>query len=144
MTDLFYSNWGPGEGKIAKLIFECDNLEEAEIITHNASLRNDRTNIRISYFPPNYDPEKYYVQVRKKNKNNWFNEGGPDVEEKESAACYISGELSLLLYKIEYGIDDYAIVKFSNEKKKRKLKIYEGNFISINGCRYYMKEFHKS
>ena len=39
MNDTFMSGWGYAEGKINKLIFECDSYKEAEIVAENARYR---------------------------------------------------------------------------------------------------------
>lgn len=66
MTDKFMSGWGRAEGKINKLIFECDNFEEAERVADNAEKRGDMKYINIATNKPYYDSRKYYAQFKNK------------------------------------------------------------------------------
>jgi len=53
MTDSFFSGWGKAPNT-NKLIFLCDNLEEAEIVESNAKSRGDQKYVRIGGKPPKY------------------------------------------------------------------------------------------
>jgi len=66
MTDKFMSGRGYADGKTNKLIFECDTLEEAEIVAENAAARGDMKYINITRKKPYYTPSRYYVQVKTK------------------------------------------------------------------------------
>ncbi len=85
MTDKFMSNWGPARGLKNKLIFLCDNLEEAEIVYNNAKNREEMIDVYICHTRPAYLVESkmpdykhpsrgYYVQVKTKEKYNGFYE----------------------------------------------------------------------
>ena len=76
MTDSFMSGWGKAEGKINKLIFECENRQEAEIVKENAENRGDQKYINISYNKPYYNPKKYLAQTKTKaDYPEWYKQG---------------------------------------------------------------------
>lgn len=76
MTDKFMSGWGMAEGKINKLIFECDTLEEAEAVAENAENRGDQKYINITQNKPYYNPNKYYAQIKTKEDSSiWYKKG---------------------------------------------------------------------
>lgn len=64
MTDKFMSGWGPATGKINKLVFVCDSLEQAGIVEQNALNRSDQKYVNICSNKPYYNPNKYYVQEK--------------------------------------------------------------------------------
>lgn len=66
MTDKFMSGWGMAKGKINKLIFECENWEEAQTVAQNAEKRGDQSYINIRTSKPYYSPKKYYAQIKTK------------------------------------------------------------------------------
>lgn len=77
-TDKFMSNWGLAKGKINKLIFLCDSLEEAETVAAYAESRSEQKYIRIhsESHPPSilrhtkgtdYSLKDYYVQIKTKD-----------------------------------------------------------------------------
>lgn len=73
MTDKSLSGWGKSQGKINKLIFTCDNLEQAEIVQQNAKNRSDMKFINITRKKPEYDSERYYVQEKNINEYpKWY------------------------------------------------------------------------
>ena len=60
MTDKFMSGWGMAEGKINKLVIECENSVQAEKIADYARRnRNDVKYINIRYSKPYYNSNKY-------------------------------------------------------------------------------------
>ena len=146
-TDLFYTNWDYGKGKIVKIVFLCDTIEEALDLAHNERLRQDRADIKISCLRPKYKKNKYLIDLRGKTEK-WFREGGMMEDIKPIAIMYCGGVgYALELYKIEYGIEDHLIVKFTEKKKKRRLKVYIDRggrgYIKINNVKYYIDEFIK-
>lgn len=64
MTDKALSGWGMARGKINKLIFECDSMEQAEIVEKNAKNRSDMIYVGIHLQKPRYTGSKYYVQEK--------------------------------------------------------------------------------
>jgi hypothetical protein len=73
MTDKFMSGWGNAKGRINKLIFICDTVDEAKIVFKNAGERSDMKFINICYKKPWYSPEKYYVQEKtKESYPSWY------------------------------------------------------------------------
>lgn len=76
MTDKFMSGWGHAEGKINKLIFECDNKEEAFTVMENAERRSDMKYINYSYNKPYYTPSRYLAQYKNKDEySRWYEKG---------------------------------------------------------------------
>ena len=76
MTDKALSGWGMAQGKNNKLIFVCENLEEAEIIKENAENRSDMKYINICIKKPYFSPRSYFVQIKtKKEYPNWYEKG---------------------------------------------------------------------
>jgi hypothetical protein len=62
------------------------------------------------------------------------------------ASMTICNTLAIIILDIEFGIDDYIIFKYSNDKRKRKAKIkYDYNrqsyYFTSHGYRYYLDEF---
>lgn len=76
MTDKFMSGWGKAEGKINKLIFICDNYDEAETVAQNAENRTDMKYINICSKKPYYNSNKYLAQIKTKEEYlNWYKKG---------------------------------------------------------------------
>jgi hypothetical protein len=76
MTDTFMSGWGKAENKINKLVFICDNYEEATIVAENARNRGDQKYINITNKKPYYSSDRYYVQFKNKEEYpNWYKKG---------------------------------------------------------------------
>jgi phosphoribosylformimino-5-aminoimidazole carboxamide ribonucleotide (ProFAR) isomerase len=76
MTDKFMSGWGPCENKINKLIFECENREEADIVMTNAENRGDMKNINLATKKPYYSTSRYYAQTKNKEEYpSWYKQG---------------------------------------------------------------------
>ncbi|MFJ8531096.1 hypothetical protein [Bacillus sp. NPDC094106] len=73
MTDTFLGGWGESEGKINKLIFECDSYAEAEIVAENAKNRSDMKYVNIVSKKPYFKEAKYFVQVKtKETSGTWY------------------------------------------------------------------------
>ncbi|OME54010.1 hypothetical protein BSK59_15630 [Paenibacillus odorifer] len=73
MTDKHMSGWGMADGKINKLIFECDSWEEAEIVEQNAINQGSMKYINTSRKKPYYSPSRYYVQTKtKEDYESWY------------------------------------------------------------------------
>lgn len=64
LTDRFMSNWGMAEGKKNRLIIPTRDLEEAELVKQEAEKRSEWGNFKIENIEPNYNHQKYYVQVK--------------------------------------------------------------------------------
>lgn len=76
MTDKYMSGWGWAEGKINKLIFECKDYKEAEIVADNAQAREAMKYINIVTSKPYYNNDRYYPQVITiEEYPNWYKEG---------------------------------------------------------------------
>lgn len=76
MTDKFLSGWGNAEGKVNKLIFECENFNEAEIVADNARARSDMKYVNICTKKPSYNSTRYFVQVKnKEDYPSWYQKG---------------------------------------------------------------------
>jgi hypothetical protein len=66
MTDIFMSGWGEAKGRINKLVFECDGLEEAERVMKYAGSRTDQIYINLRNKKPYYPEKSYKVQYKTK------------------------------------------------------------------------------
>jgi hypothetical protein len=76
MTDKHMSGWGLAEGKINKLIFECETVEEAEIVEENAERQGSMKCINITSNKPYYSASKYYPQTKTKDEySSWYKKG---------------------------------------------------------------------
>lgn len=76
MTDKFMSRWGRAEGKINKLIFECETHAEANIVYNNALNRTDQAYVNICCNKPYYNARRYYAQyIDKSIYPNWYKLG---------------------------------------------------------------------
>ena len=68
MIDTFMSGWGKAKGKKNVLIFECENLNEANIVAENAENRSDQRSIVINENYPHFLPaSSFYVQHKDKS-----------------------------------------------------------------------------
>lgn len=75
-TDKFLSGWGLAEGKISKLVFECESMEEAMIVAENAKARSDQKNVNICSTKPHYPANTHYTQIKTKEKHpSWYKKG---------------------------------------------------------------------
>jgi len=75
MIDRFMSGWGKAEGKINKLVIECETYEESIIIHNNAVRRPEMKYININRNKPHYNKDIYYVSMHDKTDyKNWFKE----------------------------------------------------------------------
>lgn len=73
MTDKGMSGWGRAEGKINKLVIECDTYEEAEIVEANARARTEMKYINILARKPYYPSSRYFVSRKSKTDySTWF------------------------------------------------------------------------
>lgn len=54
MTDKFMSGWGRAQGKTNKFIVECDNWEQAWVISQNAKRRSEMRYVNICIRKPRY------------------------------------------------------------------------------------------
>lgn len=77
MNDTFFSGWGKAEGKVNKLVIECDSLDEMEIVMDNAKAREEMK--YVHYYigkVPYWSKKRYLVQVKDKNDYpSWFKKG---------------------------------------------------------------------
>ena len=73
MTDKFMSGWGKAEGKINKLVIECDSYDIAECVRDYALTRSEMKYINICMNKPRYNNNWYEVNWHDKNDySNWF------------------------------------------------------------------------
>lgn len=76
MTDKFMSGWGMAKDRTNKLIFICDDYEEAKRVAENAENRGDMTYINITTNKPYYNSKKYYAQEKTKDEyESWYKKG---------------------------------------------------------------------
>jgi hypothetical protein len=73
MTDRFMSGWGQAQGKINKLVIECDTMREAEIVEANAKARTEMKHVNICLSKPRYNSKRYLVSEHDKTDyGTWF------------------------------------------------------------------------
>lgn len=75
MTDKFMSDWGMAEGKTNKLVFECEDMQEAEIVADNARARSEMKRVSISQKMPRYSNNTLVSFKTKEDAGNWFVKG---------------------------------------------------------------------
>ena len=87
MTDKFMSGWGVAEGKINKLVIECETYQEAKIVEDNARNRSEMKYINICTRKPRYNERWYKVSEHDKTDyDSWFKPAyfaKSDAEERE-------------------------------------------------------------
>lgn len=64
MTDTFMSGWGLAKNKKNKLVFICDDMEQAQIVADNAAYRTDQKYINICVRAPRYNNKTHYTQYK--------------------------------------------------------------------------------
>jgi len=70
------SGWGEAEGKTNVLVFECDSLEQAEIVAENARARGDQKRVMILTRKPYYNRSRYYPQYKTiEDYASWYKKG---------------------------------------------------------------------
>jgi len=64
MTDKFMSGWGYAQGKINKLVIECENFSQAEQIETAAKRRSEMKYVNICSKKPSYNSNSYLVSAK--------------------------------------------------------------------------------
>ena len=73
MTDKFMSGWGLAQGKINKLVIECETYIEAAIVYNNAKHRSEMIYINIRNTKPYYNKNRFLVSWHDKTDYSpWF------------------------------------------------------------------------
>lgn len=73
MTDRYLSGWGHARGKTNKLVIACDTYDEAQIVSHNASVRGEMKYINICIKKPSYNDRDYLTTWgTKATHGTWF------------------------------------------------------------------------
>lgn len=80
MIDKVLSDFknSPTEGKKNRLIFECENLDEANIVAENAKKHGDMKGVKISQEnkKPTWEKSTNYVQIKtKENYSKFYRKG---------------------------------------------------------------------
>lgn len=76
-TDRFMSGWGMAKGKDNKLVIECDNYSEAEIVHEHLIDREEMKYVNIRGTKPYYNQERFYISYKtKEDAPAWFKKGG--------------------------------------------------------------------
>jgi len=63
-TDKFMSGWGRAEGKINRIVFECDGWDEANRVADMLEARGDMIRVRTSMRRPSYPTQSHYTQYK--------------------------------------------------------------------------------
>ena len=78
MTDTVLSGWGQAEGKINKLVFQCESYDQAALVEQNALDRTDQKYINIRSTRPYYNKDRYYTQFKTiKDYPTWYQKNRP-------------------------------------------------------------------
>ncbi len=73
MTDKFMSDWGMAQGKINKLVFECETLEDVEKVQKKAERREEMKYVNFCIRKPYYNSNTHYVQFKdKEDYPQWY------------------------------------------------------------------------
>ena len=64
MTDKALSGWGMAKGKVNKLVLECKDMKEAEIVEQNAKRRPCMIYVNIRETKPYYNSKYYYESFK--------------------------------------------------------------------------------
>lgn len=64
MTDKFMSGWGMAQGKINKLVIECDSADQAFTIIRNAKKRPEMRYINLCDKKPRYPTHSHLVSLK--------------------------------------------------------------------------------
>lgn len=73
MNDKVLSGWGKAQGKINKLVLECQTREEVDVVMENARNRGDMTYINWRTNKPYYNSRRYLVSFHnKEDYSNWY------------------------------------------------------------------------
>lgn len=76
-TDNFLSGWGHAEGKINKVVVECETYTEARTVEHNLSMRGEMRYVNIRSSKPYYNKARYLTSYKTKDDAPaWFRKGG--------------------------------------------------------------------
>ena len=78
MTDKFMSGWGHANGKINKLVIECETWDEALTVSINAGDRDEMKYINIVDTKPYYNKSRYHTSYHAKPEyQTWFKKDRP-------------------------------------------------------------------
>jgi len=76
MSDEFMSNWGKAKGRINKLVFACENVDDMNAVYENAKKRSEMKYVNICTRKPSYPSGRYLVQYKTKETSpNWYKPG---------------------------------------------------------------------
>jgi hypothetical protein len=64
MTDKLLSKWGEAKGKISKVVFVCETLEQAYIVEANAIGRSEMKWVSVVQRHPSYSKARYHVTTK--------------------------------------------------------------------------------
>ena len=73
MTDNAMSGWGEARGKINKLVLECKDLTEAEIVYSNVVGHPDMEKVKIEQGKPKYNDKEVYTSFKTiREYSSWY------------------------------------------------------------------------
>lgn len=64
MTDKFMSGWGMAQGRINKLVIECETIEQAQQIEIAAHRRSEMRRINLCLHKPRYDESTTLTTIK--------------------------------------------------------------------------------
>lgn len=84
MTDKFLSGWGKADGKINKLVLECDSMGEATTVEINAKDRSEMKDIAVHGHKPHFNTKKYHTTYHgKPDYKRWYSPDRPFKKAKQ-------------------------------------------------------------
>lgn len=73
MNKISRSGTKSTSGKTNRIIFQCDNLEEAKIVEQNAENNSQMSYVNVNLEKPRYSKQKYYIEwCNKKTNPEWY------------------------------------------------------------------------
>jgi hypothetical protein len=77
-TDTFLSGWGEARGKLNRLIFPCNDHDEAVAVATNARSRTDMKKVSVieSPFSPRFDDSILWQVMDRDLAARWYTPGG--------------------------------------------------------------------
>ena len=118
------SNWGMSKNRTNKLVIQCDNLEQAEIVERNAKNRSEMTFINICTKKPYFNQDRYCVSEHDKNDySNWF------IPNWFKSKNYYTNKIEEYKHNnqklLNDGSDTYTLISYSTEV----LKVINGKIV---------------
>ena len=76
LTDTFMSGWGKAKNLTNRLVFPCEDMDEAIGVSEYAKSRTDTKNVRICTVKPQIKPWQYVHVMDPDHSVAWYRRGG--------------------------------------------------------------------